>query len=113
MRVLFISVCAAVLGVSIAGAQPTMRKEPARYTVPDRVSRVKARPPGMRLGLRQPREFALASLSGTEQARLTEPGTRLKVGVRRTLGTDALASGIWETAVDGTRLWRMAIRSPG
>ena len=67
----------------------------------------------MRLGLRNPREIALASLSESEMARLAEPGSRLKTGIRRTLAPHAMASGNWETTSEGTRLWRMAIRSPG
>ncbi|MCU1236755.1 MAG: hypothetical protein JWP63_4722, partial [Candidatus Solibacter sp.] len=106
------SVCAVGLGVSIAGAQQLTRKEPARFTGTDRVSPAEARPPGMRLGLRQPRQFALASLSETERAHLTEPGPRLKTGIRRTLAPHALAAGTWQTASDGTRLWRIAIHSP-
>jgi hypothetical protein len=113
MRLIFISVCAVGLGVSIAGAQQITRKEPARYAGTDRVSLIETRPPGMRLGLRKPREFALASLSETERAQLTEPGPRLKIGIRRTVAPHALASGTWETTPDGSRIWRMAIGSPG
>ena len=40
----------------------------------------------MRLGLRKPREFALAPLSETELSQLAAPGTRLKTGIRRTAG---------------------------
>ncbi|HXK03845.1 MAG TPA: hypothetical protein VMS37_15695, partial [Verrucomicrobiae bacterium] len=71
------------LGLSVAGAQQVLRKEPFQYAGPDRASRVEARPPGMRLGLRRPREFALAPLSEAEAARLTGPSTRLKTGVQR------------------------------
>jgi hypothetical protein len=113
MRVFVTSVCALGLSLSVATAQQSLRKEPARFTGPDRVSRVEARPPGMRLGLRNPREIALASLSESEMARLAEPGSRLKTGIRRTLAPHAMASGNWETTSEGTRLWRMAIRSPG
>ncbi len=113
MRVLITSVCAVGLSVSIASAQQPLRKEPARYAGTDRVSRVEARPPGLRLGLRNPREFALSSLSETEIAQLAEPGARLKTGIRRSLAPHALASGNWETTSEGSRVWRMAIRSPG
>lgn len=113
MRVFSISVCALGLSLSVATAQQSLRKEPARFTGPDRVSRVEARPPGMRLGLRNPREIALASLSESEMARLAEPGSRLKTGIRRTLAPHAMVAGNWETTSEGTRLWRMAIRSPG
>ena len=67
----------------------------------------------MRLGLRKPREFALASLSENEQAQLAEPGPRLKIGIRRAVAPQALASGTWQTTLDGSRVWRMAIASPG
>ena len=112
MRLFFISVCAIGLGASIAGAQQISRKEPARYDGTERASRVQLRPPGMRLGLRKPREFALAPLSETELSQLGGSGTRLKTGIRRTLSPDALASGNWETTKEGARLWRMAIHSP-
>jgi hypothetical protein len=113
MRLFFITVYAAGLGISLAAAQQIARKEPARYIGPDRVSPGETRPPGMRLGLRKPREFALASLSKTEIAQLTEPGPRLKIGIRRAVPPHALASGGWETTTGGTRVWRMAIGSPG
>ena len=67
----------------------------------------------MRLGLRKPREFALAPLSEAESARLTGPSTRLHIGVQRAFAPHAFASGVWETTQEGTRLWRMALRSPG
>ena len=100
------------LGLSTAGAQPQLRKEPFQYAGPERASRVEARPPGMRLGLRKPREFALAPLSEAEAARLTGPSTRLRTGVQRALAPHAFAAGAWETTPEGARLWRMAIRSP-
>jgi hypothetical protein len=96
-----------------AGAQPAARKEPAYYAGTDRVSRVEARPPGIRLGLRKPREFALAPLSGSEGERLSAPGPRLRIGIHRELPPAALSTGGWESTADGTRVWRMAIRSPG
>jgi hypothetical protein len=113
MRLFVFSVCAVGLGVTIAGAQQTMRKEPARYTGPDRVSAAETRPPGLRLGMRKPREFALASLSESERAQLAEPSPRLKTGIRRTLPPHALAAGTWETTASGSRLWRLSIHSPG
>jgi len=100
------------LGLSVAGAQQVLRKEPFQYAGPDRASRVEARPPGMRLGLRRPREFALAPLSEAEAARLTGPSTRLKTGVQRVLAPHVFAAGTWETTSEGTRLWRLSIRSP-
>src|ERR1017187_8287621 len=112
MRLFFVSVCAVGLGVSIAGAQKISRKEPAFYTGTERVARVPARPPGMRLALRPPRQFSLAPLSEAELAHLAEPSTRLKTGIRRALAPHAMASGAWETTSEGTRIWRMAIQSP-
>ena len=113
MRLFLISVCAAGLGASIGGAQQISRKEPARYAGTDRASRiVEARPPGMRLGLRKPREFALAPLSEAELSRLAEPSARLKTGIRRALAPHAMATGDWETTPEGARIWRMAIQSP-
>lgn len=112
MRLFFIAVCALGLGVSIAGAQQIARKEPARYAGPERATRVQARPPGMRLGLRKPREFTLAPLSESELSHLAKPGARLRTGIRRTLAPHALASGAWETTSERTRVWRMAIQSP-
>src|ERR1035437_6044168 len=106
MRLFFIAVCALGLGVSIAGAQQIARKEPARYAGTPRASRVQVRPPGMRLGLRKPREFALAPLSEAELSHLAAPSTRLKTGIRRTLAPHALASGTWETTSEGARIWR-------
>ncbi len=112
MRLFFLSVCAVGLGASIAGAQQISRKEPAQYAGTERASRVQVRPPGMRLGLRKPREFALAALNEAELSRLAAPGMRLKTGLRRTLAPHAMASGGWETTSEGARIWRMAIHSP-
>ena len=111
---IFISVCAIGLGAYIAGAQQISRKEPARYDGLERASRGQLRPPGMRLGLRKPREFALAPLSETELSQLGEPGTRLKTGIRRALSPDALASGTWETTnrAPASGAWRSLPRFP-
>jgi hypothetical protein len=112
MRLFFISLCALALGVPNGGAQPIARKEPAQYAGTERTARVTARPPGMRLNLRQPREFAMAPLSESERAQLAAPGRRLKTGIRRAVAPHALASGAWETTSEGTRVWRLAIHSP-
>ncbi|MEO8594512.1 MAG: hypothetical protein ABI759_14445 [Candidatus Solibacter sp.] len=112
MRSIWISVCVAGLGVAIAGAQQVSRKEPARYAGTERASRTEVRPPGMRLGLRKPREFALSPLSESELLRLTEPDTRFRLGIRRTLPAESMATGAWETTADGGRIWRIALRSP-
>ena len=112
MRHLAYAACAAMLCASIAGAQPVSRKESAQYVAPERASRVEARPPGIRFGLRKPRELALAPLSGSELARLAAPDSRLKTGVHRSLPPGALAAGAWESTAEGTRVWRMAIHSP-
>jgi len=108
-----ILLCAVGLCASIAGAQQISRKEPARYAGPERASRVESMPPGMRLGLRKPREFRLTALSESESLRLQEPGVRLKTGIRRTVAAHAMAAGAWETTAGGARIWRMAIHSPG
>lgn len=113
LRSFAVTVFAAGLWIVAAGAQPAARKEPAYYAGTERVSRVEARPPGIRLGLRRPREFALAPLSGSEAERLSGSGPRLRIGIHRDLPPAALSTGGWETATDGTRVWRMAIRSPG
>ncbi len=89
------------------------RKEPVQYAGTERASRVAARPPGIRFGLRKPREFALAPLSPSEIARFIQPSTRLKIGIERSLSPEALSTGLWETTSAGVRVWRMAIRSPG
>src|ERR1022692_3657020 len=120
MRLFLISVCAAGLGASIGGAQQISRKEPARYAGKEparyagteRATRIEARPPGMRLSLRKPREFALAPLSEAELSRLAAPSARLKTGIRRALAPHAMATGDWETTPEGARIWRMAIQSP-
>src|ERR1700736_97291 len=101
------------LCVSIAGAQQAPRKEPVQYAGTERASRVEVRPPGIRFGLKKPREFALVPLSESEVARFTEPSTRLRIGIERGLPAEALSTGVWETTTDGARVWRMAIRSPG
>jgi hypothetical protein len=95
-----------------AGAQPVARKDPAYYAGTERASRVEARPPGIRLGLRKPREIALSPLSASETARLSGSGPRLRIGIHRPLAASTLATGGWETTTDGARVWRMAIRSP-
>ncbi|MEO8372525.1 MAG: hypothetical protein ABI806_25285, partial [Candidatus Solibacter sp.] len=112
MRLIWFSVCAVGLGASIAGAQQVSRKEPARYAGTERASRSEGRPPGMRLGLRKPREFALGPLSESETLRLTEPDTRLKTGLRRPLPAESMASGTWETTSEGARIWRLSLHSP-
>ncbi len=112
MRHLAIAAWAVVLLGVTAGAQPSP-KEPAHYVATERASRVEVRPPGIRLGLRRPRELALAPLGGSELTRLTAPDPRLKIGIHRSLPLDALRNGAWETTAEGRRLWRMAIHSPG
>jgi lysyl endopeptidase len=97
---------------SIAGAQTFTRKEPAVYAGTEVASRVAARPPGIRLGLRKANEFALAPLSAAETARLAEPGALIRIGVHRPVPAAALSTGAWETTTEG-RVWRMALRSPG
>jgi hypothetical protein len=109
MRFFLIAVSAAGLFILSADAQQRLRKDPAVYTGPDRTSRVEVRPPGLRLGLRKPREVALAPLGETEAALLAGPGPRLKTGVQRRLAPHTLAAGNWDTP----RVWRMAVRSPG
>ena len=113
MRSFVVLLWALSLCLSTATAQQILPKEPAQYAGPDGALRVGARPPGLRLTLRKPREFALASLSEAEVLRLAEPGTLLKVGIQRKLAPDAMATGGWETTAEGTRVWRMALRSPG
>ncbi len=44
---------------------------------------------------------------------LAGPGPRLRTGVHRSLPAGALSAGTWDTTIDGMRVWRMAIRSPG
>src|SRR6266700_1131042 len=101
------------LCAAISLAQPVLRKGPAVYAGTERTSRVEVPPPGIRFGLRKPREFALATLSGPERAALTGPGPRLKTGVHRRLPARLLSAGNWERTAGGTRVWRMALRSPG
>ena len=113
MRPFAYATWAALLCAHIAGAQPATRKEPALYVANERASRVEVRPPGIRLGLRKPREFALAPLSGSELASLAQSGPRLKVGVHRALPENVLTTGAWEVTAEGKRVWRMAIHSPG
>ena len=113
MRHLLFSAWAAVgLWTSVASAQTVPRKEPVQYAATERASRVEAQPPGMRLGLRKPRGFALAPLSGSEIATLAEPGPRLRLGVHRSVPADILSNGMWESTSDGARIWRMSIGSP-
>src|SRR5215472_2180254 len=112
MRYSRVAVCAAGLCAFSASAQPVLRKEPAVYTG-GRASRVEVRPPGIRLGLRKPREVTLAPLSEAEVATLSGPDTRLKAGIQRKLAPHALAAGSWEVTPGGARVWRMAVRSPG
>src|SRR5437660_4474267 len=98
MRFLTIPVILATLALAPADAQQAMRKEPFQYAGSDRASRVEARPPGMRLGLRKPREFALAPLSEAEAARLIGPNTRPhRTGVQRKLAAHAVVTGNWES----------------
>src|SRR5258706_11616611 len=114
MRFTMIAACAAGLCVSSADAQQqVLRKEPAVYSGGDRTSRVEVRPPGIRLGLRKPREVALAPLSEAEVAILTGPGTRLITGVQRRLAPHAAATGGWETIAGGRPGRRMGLRTPG
>jgi hypothetical protein len=60
-----------------------------------------------------PREFALPSLSESERALLAGPGTRLRTGIHRQVSSDLWRAGAWQTAPDGTPVWRVALRSPG
>src|SRR5687768_13279358 len=112
MRTAIITACAIGFGVSAAFAQTIARKDPAVYAGTERTLRVEVRPPGLRLGLRRPREFALSPLSASEAARMAGPDIRLKAGVHREFPAEALSLGSWETTAEGKRIWRMALRSP-
>src|SRR5262249_3384022 len=112
MRIVTFPAWVVTLCASAAFAQTIARKEPAQYTGTERVSRVEARAPGIRLGLRKPREFALAPLSGPETVRMAQPDTRMKAGIHRPLPATALSLGSWETTIEGKRVWRLALRSP-
>ncbi len=113
MRPFLSAACALALFPSLANAQAVVRKEAAVFTGGGRAARVQTAPPGMRLRLRQPREFALGGLSAADVAELSAPGPRLKMGIRRALPDHVVATGAWETGADGTRVWRIGLRSPG
>jgi hypothetical protein len=113
MRSFVYTAWAACVCASIAGAQPVARKDPVHYAGAERASRIQARPPGMRLALGRPPEFAFGPLSPAQRARLAERGAPLAIGVNRPLPAGAMGAGAWETAADGESLWRMAISSPG
>src|SRR4051812_28969775 len=76
MRIAAIPAMVVTVCATAAFAQPVSRKEPAIYAGTERASRVEARAPGIRLGLRKPREFVLAPLSASETMRLAQPDTR-------------------------------------
>jgi hypothetical protein len=92
MRLFFVAVCAVGIGVSLAGAQQISHKEPAVYAgmerTAERAACAPARPPGVRLALRPPRDFRLGPLCEGELARLGEPSPRLKTGIRTTLAAN-------------------------
>ncbi|PWU12763.1 MAG: hypothetical protein C5B51_00080 [Terriglobia bacterium] len=104
----WLAICCAAAG----NAQSFARKEPAVYKGTEPVAE-RVLPPSMRLGLRRPKEIALAPLSDTEAGQLAAPGTLVKAGIHRVLPPDVLAAGAWETTAEGGRVWRMALRSPG
>ena len=112
MRLLTSAALALTLGGGIAGAQPAPRKEPFHFSGPASAPRVEVRPPGIRLGLARPRVFALSPLSESEKARLAERAPRLRTGIHRLAPAGLMQSGAWQTAPDGTPLWRVAVRSP-
>ncbi len=112
MRYLTTAFVALTLGGGIAGAQPAPRKEPVHFSGPALAARVEAPPPGLRLGLARPREFALSALSESEKARLAVRGPRLRTGIHRD-PAGLMQVGAWQTASDGTPLWRAALRSSG
>jgi len=113
MRSLTFTALAVFLGLEIAAGQPAPPKQPVYYAGPERTFRVEVRAPGIRLGLAGPREFALSPLSEGEKAQLFGSSTRLRTGIHRAVPRVALDLGAWQTASDGTRLWRAALRSPG
>jgi hypothetical protein len=113
MRPTSFTACIFALFFTLATAQTPARKEPAVYIGGDHASRPATPPPGMRLNLSRPREFALGTLSEAERAHLATPSTQFRVGIRRALPEHTLATGNWETAAEGTRVWRIALRSPG
>src|SRR5690242_1484927 len=100
MRYLTFTAWTVAFCVTTAGAQQAPRKEAVQYAGTERVSRVEARPPGIRFGLQKPREFALAPLSEREVARFAEPSTRLKIGIERSLPPEALSTGVWNSTGD-------------
>lgn len=52
-------------------------------------------------------------MSESERAQLAGPGTRLKAGIHRALPPGWQGSGAWQSTLDGTRLWRVSLRSAG
>jgi|SRR5579871_478639 len=98
---------------AFAAAQPLSHKEPAVYHGTEHSSTANLRPPGIRLGLPRPVEFALPALNDSETGRLTQFGVRQTVGVHRPLSDAALSNGAWVTTAGGERIWRVALRSRG
>jgi len=113
MRNFIYTAWAACLCAIIAGAQPGGRKEPVQYAGRESLSSAPARPPGLRLNLRRPREFVFGPLSPAQRARLAQRSTPLAIGLDRPLPAAAVNAGAWQAAADGERVWRMALRSPG
>jgi hypothetical protein len=99
--------------VAVTGAQTPTRKEPAVYVSAQRGQRIVTSPPGVRYGMRRPRELTLAPPGAAELAKMAGSGPRQAVGIHRELPENALSNGGWEAAPNGSALWRMAIRSPG
>ena len=113
MRPIFSVVGAFAFFFSIASAQTPARQEASVYRGGGRAARVQTQPPGMRMTLRKPREFALGALNAAELEQLAAPGRTLKTGIRRVLPEHLAATGAWETLADGTRVWRIGLRSAG
>lgn len=68
--------------------------------------------PGLAAKLNPAKMLALPPLSDSEKNRKSDPRLQ-SAGIHRQLKASATKTGKWQTLADRSKLWRMAVKSPG
>jgi hypothetical protein len=81
----------------------------SRQTVRNRLQQ----PPSQRTELGRAPTFHIGRITNAERHQPVPSPSEIRVGVNRALASTSLADGQWQTASDGTPVWRLDIQSEG
>ena len=70
-------------------------------------------PPSLRMELGRAPRFHIGKLTDAERHQPVPSPSVIRVGANRALASTSLADGQWQTASDGTHVWRLDIQSQG